>query len=95
MSDSKMKSISEVLTNMAVSLPIHYFANFIILPPYAADITAAAGDFGLQVVVYGHLAVWFSIVSFIRQYLFRRLFDHFGKDETALSLIKRGIRRLL
>ena len=94
MKDSKKKSTSEVLTNMAISLPIDYLANFAILPQYAEAIHEAGGDIGVQAVVYLHLAIWFSLVSFVRQYLLRRLYNLYGPDETSYSILMRGIRRI-
>jgi len=82
--DSRWKSTSEVLTNMGISLPIHYLANFLILPPYAESIQ---GDFETQAIVYLHLAFWFSLVSFVRQFALRRLFNHWGPSETGYSVI--------
>ena len=79
---------------MAISLPIHYLANFAILPQYAEAIHEAGGDITVQAVVYLHLAIWFSLVSFVRQYLLRRLYNRFGYDETAYSLLLRGLRRI-
>jgi len=94
MKDSKKKSISEVVTNMAISYPIHFIANYAIIPAYAADIFNAGYDFWAFTVINLQLGLWFTIVSFVRLYLLRRLYNHYGPKENALTLIKRGIRRL-
>jgi len=94
MKDSKKKSISEVVTNMAISYPIHFLANYIIIPAYATDIFNAGYDFWAFTVINLQLGLWFTIVSFVRLYLLRRLYNHYGPHETALTLIRRGIRRI-
>ena len=92
MKDSKKKSISEVLTNMGISLPIHYFANFLVLPPYAADI--GSSDVWVMAGAFGHLAVWFTIISFARQFALRRLYNLAGPNETGYSILMRVFRRI-
>ncbi len=94
MKDSKKKSISEVLTNMAISYPIHFIANYIILPYYAPGMYAAAGDFWAFSIINLQLGLWFTIVSFIRLYCFRRLFNHYGPNETILTLLNRLYKRV-
>ena len=94
MKDSKKKSISEVITNMGISYPIHFIANYTIIPAYATEIYNAGYDFGAFTVINLQLGLWFTIVSFVRLYLLRRLYAHYGPRETGLSLIKRGIRRI-
>ena len=94
MRDTKRKSISEVITNMAISYPIHFVANYTIIPFYATDIYNAGYDFGAFTIINLQLGLWFTIVSFIRLYCLRRLYAHYGPRENALSLITRGVRRL-
>lgn len=94
MNDTKKKSISEVLTNMAISYPIHFFANYLIIPSYATEIFNAGYNFWEFTIINLQLGFWFTVISFIRLYLLRRLYAHYGPEETALTLIKRGIRRI-
>jgi len=94
MKDSKKKSISEVMTNMSISYPIHFIANYTIIPAYATDIFNAGYDFWSFTVINLQLGLWFTLVSFVRLYLLRRLYAHYGPHETAFSLIKRGVKRL-
>ena len=94
MKDAKKKSISEVITNMAISYPIHFVANYTIIPAYATEIYNAGYDFESFTIINLQLGLWFTIISFVRLYLLRRLYAHYGPEETALSLVKRGIRRI-
>ena len=94
MKDSKKKSISEVITNMGISYPIHFIANFTIIPAYETEIYNAGYDFGAFTEINLQLGLWFTIVSFVRLYLLRRLYNHYGPRENAYSLLLRGIRRL-
>ncbi len=94
MKDSKKKSISEVLTNMAISFPIHFISNFVILPAYAPDMAVIGYDFFGFAWINMQLGFYFTLVSFTRQYLFRRLFNHYGPKETTLTLLNRLYRRI-
>ena len=94
MNDTKKKSISEVVTNMIISYPIHFVANYTIIPAYATQIYNAGYNFEAFTIINLQLGLWFTLVSFVRLYLLRRLYNHYGPSENALSLIKRGVRRL-
>lgn len=90
--DARKKSASEVLTNMAISYPIHFISNYFILPFYASDIVAADGDWIAMTVPNLWLGVWFSIISFLRQYGLRRLYERLPKDATTLFIFKKLLR---
>lgn len=86
MTDSRWKSISENAVNIVVGFPISYIGNILILPHYdfAADPYWTSFQIG----------IWFTIISFVRQYLFRRLFNHFGANENLYTLSLRLWRRI-
>jgi hypothetical protein len=88
MSDSRLKSLTENLTNIVVGFPISYFSNFLILPYYAKGI--AVSD-PLSLFMIG---VWYTIFSVVRQYLFRRLFNKFGERENFYTLSVRLYKKI-
>jgi len=79
---------------MAISYPIHFIANYAIIPAYATDIFNAGYDFWAFTVINLQLGLWFTIVSFVRLYLLRRLYNFYGPEENALTLLKRGYYHL-
>ncbi len=83
--DSRWKSFSEVVLNIAVGFLINYTANVVILPAYGMPFNA---------YVFLEIGILYTLVSIARQYLFRRLFEHFGEKETLLTLTIRLIRWL-
>ena len=88
--DSKLKSISESFANIIIGFPINYCANLLILPFYLDGWGTVEESLQSAFVI----GVWFTIVSIIRTYGLRRLFNHYGKNETLLSLTIRGVRRI-
>jgi hypothetical protein len=86
--DSKAKSFSEVMTNIILSFPVHYFANFLILPPYAEHIMETSGDFAAASILYLQLGFWFTLISIIRQFLLRRLYNRLGYNSTGINIFK-------
>ena len=54
--DSKLKSISEALINVCISLPIAFAANMIILPLYSESIYFA-DSLNQQSIIYLQLAI--------------------------------------
>lgn len=91
--DSKLKSLSEALTNIVVGYPINHVANIIILVPFAPILTkqientgALSAEFNGLIFIMG---MFYTVVSVLRQYLFRRLFERYGHNENAYTLILR------
>lgn len=87
--DSKLKSLSEVIVNLLIGFTLGYITNFIILPPYADGIANYDHWAFLQI------GMWYTIVSLVRQYAFRRLFERFGDNENMYTLAVKGVRYLL
>lgn len=86
--DSKLKSLSEVTVNILVGYSINYTANVFILPPYADRIGHT------DLLAFAEIGLWFTLVSLVRQYGFRRLFERFGKNENLYTLSIRFINRI-
>ena len=87
--DSKKKSASEAFVNSFGGYPIGYGLGIIVLPlstgwiqedPYMANIAITG--------VY-------AVVSFVRSYFLRRIFEKYGIDDNFIRLAKRGIIKLL
>jgi len=83
--DSRLKSLTENFTNLAVGFPINYFANLVILPHYASGFS----DLHSSMISAGEIGVWFTIVSVVRSYGLRRLFERFGERENFYTLLIR------
>lgn len=83
--DSRLKSLTENFTNLAVGFPINYVANLVILPHYASGFT----DLSHSAISAAEIGVWFTIVSVVRSYGLRRLFERFGEKENFYTLIIR------
>ena len=84
--DSKLKSISEALINVCISLPIAFAANMIILPLYSESIYFA-DSLNQQSIIYLQLAIIFTAISLVRMYSLRRIFNKIGAGETGYSVI--------
>ena len=89
--DSKLKSISEALINVCISLPIAFTANMIILPIYSESIYFA-DSLNQQSIIYLQLAIIFTAISLVRMYSLRRIFNKIGPGETGYSIIIRLIK---
>lgn len=75
MLDSKKKSLLEVFIDILIGYAISTGLNFIILPFYATEISNSDFIGMLQI------GVWYMIVSLIRKYAFRRLFEKFRSEK--------------
>jgi len=82
MTDSRLKSITENFTNLAIGFPINYAANILILPHYAEGFTTLNSS----AISAAEIGVWFTIVSVVRSYALRRLFERFGEKENFYTL---------
>ena len=80
--DSKLKSISESLTNIIVGFPINYGANLLIIPFFLDGWNTI--EESLATAFY--IGFWFTVVSVVRTYALRRLFNRFGKKENFYTL---------
>lgn len=79
MTDSRLKSLTENLTNIIIGFPINYIANIIVLPVYFNAMT----DIFLDSFYIG---VIFTVISVVRSYALRRLFEKFGEKENFYTL---------
>ena len=87
--DSKKKSASEAFVNSLGGYPIGYGVGILILPlstgwiqedPYVANIAITG--------VY-------AIVSFVRSYFLRRVFEKYGIDDNFIRLGRKSIQKLI
>jgi len=88
MTDSRIKSLSEAGINLMVGFSINYVANIFILPPFASRIGH------VDLLVFAEIGFWFTLVSLVRQYVFRRLFERFGEKENLYTLTIRLVNRI-
>lgn len=96
--DSRKKSITEGAANIAVGYPINHVANVVILLPFAPHLAEVAERTGylsaetqLTIIAMGMM---FTVVSVVRQYVLRRVFERFGENENAYTLLKRAICKI-
>lgn len=75
--DTRLKSVSEVTLNIGVGFTINYIANAIILPAFGLP---------FNFIIFLEIGFWYTLISVARQYLFRRLFEHFGPKENLYTL---------
>ena len=85
--DSRLKSVSEGITNVIPGFLVAYFATFVILPPFSAEIEAS------DPIVMGIIATFFTGISLARMYILRRVFTKLGENENLYTLIKKLIGR--
>lgn len=71
MTDSKKKSIVEIVTGKFVSFIIGIFINGIILTSFGLD-----GG----IVLWSSLSAVFVLIAAVRSFLWRRLFNYLGDD---------------
>lgn len=90
MADSKLKSLSESGVNIAIGFGINYVSNLFILPYYAPALSVPEQVASAAAII----GVWYTIISLVRSYGLRRLFDRFGPNENAYTLLVKGINRL-
>lgn len=97
MTDSRLKSVSEVIVNLAVGYPLAHLTNLVILVPAAPHIQEGAmhGLFSLELnTAILLIGVFYTVISVVRQYLFRRLFERFGEHESFYTLLIRLVNYL-
>lgn len=97
MSDSRKKSITEGLANVIIGYPISHVANIVILLPFSPHLAEVAertgymsGETQLTILAMG---LMFTVVSVVRQYVLRRLFERLGENENAYTLLRRLFRK--
>jgi hypothetical protein len=83
--DTRLKSFSEVSLNILIGFTINLIGNAIILPFYGLP---------FNLLVFLEIGFWYTLISVARQYLFRRLFEHFGPKENLYTLTVRFIKWL-
>lgn len=88
MTDSRLKSLTESLVNLVPGFGISYLSNLFILPHFSTGIAASDSFTMLQI------GFWYTVISVVRSYLFRRLFERFGERENLYSLLRRGVSSL-
>lgn len=72
---SKLGSLMEALTNIAIGLTIGFVSNIIVLPAFGYNVTIADGAM---------ISVVFTAISLVRSYVIRRIYNKynfFGKGE--------------
>jgi len=74
-------------SNLIPGFGIAYLSNLYILPLYSEGI--AVGDHFTML----QIGVWYTIISIIRSYLFRRGFERLGEKENFYTLIRRIWKR--
>lgn len=87
MTDSKLKSLTESIVNIIPGFGIAYLSNLFILPHYSEGITNSDG------VTMFIIGVWYTAISIVRSYAFRRLFNRIGTNENFYTLCKRLMRQ--
>ena len=88
MTDSRLKSLTESMVNLVPGFGISYLSNLFILPHFSAGIAASDSFTMLQI------GFWYTVISVMRSYLFRRLFERFGENTNAYSLLVSGSEKL-
>ena len=88
MTDSKLKSLTECIVNIIPGFGIAYLSNLFILPHYSEGI---ANRDGITMFIIG---VWYTVISILRSYAFRRLFDRIGSNENFYTILKKGVAKI-
>lgn len=83
MSDSKLKSLTESLVNIIPGFAVAYLSNLYILPLFAEGIAVSDHLTMLQI------GFWYTIISILRSYVLRRLFERLGEHENFYTLVGR------
>lgn len=86
--DSKLKSLTEAFVNIIPGFIISYLSNLYILPYFAEGIMVS--DF----FTLFQISIWFTVISLIRSYVFRRLFERMGEHENFYTFTKRTMKHL-
>jgi len=87
--DSKKKSASEAFVNSFGGYPIGYGVGIIVLPLSLGWIQEDPLVANLAITLV------YAVVSFVRSYFLRRVFEKYGIDDNFLRLIKKGIEKLI
>ena len=87
--DSKKKSASEAFVNSFGGYPIGYGVGIIVLPLSLGWIQEDPLVANLAITLV------YAVVSFVRSYFLRRIFEKHGIDDNFLRLGNKTIRRLL
>ena len=66
MNDTKSKSLTETFINIGLGLIVSIISNFVILPLYG---------FKGSPEIFFEISFWFTLVSLVRAYFIRRLFN--------------------
>ena len=69
MQQSKLESFIESWVNIVIGFTLNYFGNLIILPMFGFNVTPGKA-FGI--------GVFFTIISLVRSYYIRRIFNRYG-----------------
>lgn len=83
MSDTKLKSLTESIVNIIPGFAVAYLSNLYILPLFAEGIAVSDHFTMLQI------GFWYTIISILRSYVFRRLFERLGEKENFYTLVRR------
>jgi len=86
--DSKKKSASEAFVNSFGGYPIGYGVGIIVLPLSLGWIQEDPLVANLAITLV------YAVVSFVRSYFLRRVFEKHGIDDNFIRLIKKGIEKL-
>lgn len=70
--DSRKKTILEILSGKVVSMVIGYFVNMLILPLFGIG----NDEHGIFIT----MSIIFVSIAAVRSYVWRRLFNHLGPD---------------
>ncbi len=81
--DSRLKSLTESGLNIIPGFGIAFLSNLYILPLYAEGIAKSEWFTMLQI------GIWYTIISIVRSYIFRRGFERLGEHENFYTLVKR------
>jgi hypothetical protein len=88
MKDTKLKSLSEVTSNIVSGYIINFFGNELIIPLYAGKIFQAVltNDQHTLAYLFAEMGMWYTVISVARMYGFRRLFNKYGAKENLFTL---------
>lgn len=94
--DSRGKSLTEAGVNTGIGYWINCGANLAILPIVCVPIAQAyqSGDWTELGIINLYVGVIYTVVSVVRQYGLRRLFERFGENENFYTLTKKMIRKI-
>ena len=87
--DSRKKSASEAFVNSFGGYPIGYGVGIIILPLSLGWIQEDPLVANLAITLV------YAVVSFVRSYFLRRIFEKHGIDDNFIRLIQKGIKKII